>query len=98
MSPSLHIGYTSTRAWRYAGPIFDAHTHMGTVENISRMVAIEDGFGVSAQIGIVHDEEGFRAARERYPDRFVFAKYLSLRDVARYDVEPVLSLPYYLSS
>jgi predicted TIM-barrel fold metal-dependent hydrolase len=54
------------------------------------MIAIEDGFGVSAQIGIVHNEEGFQAAKERYPDRFVFAKYLSLSDIAQYNVEPVL--------
>jgi len=54
------------------------------------MIAIEDDFGVSAQIGIVHSEEGFQAAKERYPHRFVFAKYLSLSDIARYNVEPVL--------
>ena len=54
------------------------------------MIAIEDDFGVSAQLGIVHDEGGFQAARERYPHRFVFAKYLSLSDIAQYKVEPVL--------
>jgi len=54
------------------------------------MIAIEDDFGVSAQIGIVHDEGGFQTAKELYPDRFVFAKYLSLSDIARYNVEPVL--------
>ena len=54
------------------------------------MIAIEDDFGVSAQIGIVHSEEGFQAAKERYPHRFVFAKYLSLSDIAQYNVEPVL--------
>ena len=77
-------------AWKYTGPIFDAHTHIGAIDNISRMIAIEDDFGVSAQIGIVHDEGGFQDAKERYPDRFVFAKYLSLSDIARYNVEPVL--------
>jgi len=77
-------------AWKYTGPIFDAHTHIGAIDNISRMIAIEDDFGVSAQIGIVHDEGGFQTAKERYPDRFVFAKYLSLSDIARYNVEPVL--------
>jgi hypothetical protein len=56
------------------------------------MIAIEDDFGVSAQIGIVHDEGGFQAARERYPERFVFAKYLSLSDIAQYNVEPVLGV------
>ena len=77
-------------AWKYTGPIFDAHTHIGAIDNISRMIAIEDDFGVSAQIGIVHDEGGFQTAKELYPDRFVFAKYLSLSDIARYNVEPVL--------
>ena len=76
--------------WRYAGPIFDAHTHIGAIENISEMIGIEEDFGVSRQIGIVHDEEGFQAANERYPDRFVYAKYLSMRDIALYNVGPVL--------
>jgi hypothetical protein len=54
------------------------------------MIAIEDDFGISAQIGIVHTEEGFQAAKERYSHRFVFAKYLSLSDIAQYNVDPVL--------
>jgi hypothetical protein len=77
-------------AWKYRGPIFDAHTHIGAIDDISKMIAIEDDYGVSAQIGIVHSEEGFQAAKDLYPDRFVFAKYLSLTDIARYNVEPVL--------
>ncbi len=54
------------------------------------MIAIEDNFGISAQIGIVHNEEGFQEAKKRYPHRLVFAKYLSLSDIAQYNVEPVL--------
>jgi predicted TIM-barrel fold metal-dependent hydrolase len=54
------------------------------------MIAIEDDFGVSAQIGIVHSEDGFQDAKKRYTHRFVFAKYLSLSDIAMYTVEPVL--------
>jgi predicted TIM-barrel fold metal-dependent hydrolase len=76
--------------WKYTGPIFDAHTHIGTIENTSKMIAIEDEYGVSKQIGIVHNEEGFQAAKEQYPDRFIYAKYLSLRDIAQYNVQPVL--------
>ena len=79
-----------TGTWKYTGPIFDAHTHIGTFDDISNMVPIEDEFGVSAQIGIVHDEEGFQAARARYPDRFVFAKYLSQGDIATFNVEPII--------
>jgi len=54
------------------------------------MMAIEDEFGVSTQIGIVHNEDGFQAAKEQYPDRFIFAKYLSMSDIAQYNVGPVL--------
>ena len=77
-------------AWKYNGPIFDAHTHIRGIKEITEMIAIEDEYGISKQIGIVHDEEGFKAAKEQYPDRFVFADYLSLRDIAQYNVEPVL--------
>ena len=77
-------------AWKYTGPIFDAHTHIGSIENTSKMIAIEDEYGISKQIGIVHDEEGFQQAKEQYPDRFFYAKYLSLSDIAHYNVQPVL--------
>ncbi|MHA1929464.1 MAG: amidohydrolase family protein, partial [Candidatus Thorarchaeota archaeon] len=79
-----------TDTWKYTGPIFDAHTHIGTPENITKLIVIEDEFGITAQIGIVHTEEGFAAAKEKHPDRFVFAKYLSLRDIAQYNVGPVV--------
>ena len=77
-------------SWKYTGPVFDAHTHIGTIEKTSEMIAIEEDYGISKQIGIVHDEEGFHKAKERYPDRFVYAKYLSLSHIAQYNVEPVL--------
>jgi predicted TIM-barrel fold metal-dependent hydrolase len=54
------------------------------------MLEIEDQFGVAVQIGIVHSKDGFEAAKKKYPERFVFAKYLSLRDIAHYNVEPVI--------
>jgi predicted TIM-barrel fold metal-dependent hydrolase len=79
-----------TNKWKYTGPIFDAHTHIGTIDTISEMITIEDDFGVSAQIGIVHNEEGFQAAKKQYPHRFLFAKYLSLSNIAQYNAEPIL--------
>ena len=77
--------------WKYTGPIIDSHTHIGKIDDISRMIEIEDDFGVSKQIAIVHNEEGFQAAKEKYPNRFIFAKYLSLKDIAQYNVEAVLN-------
>lgn len=76
--------------WSYRGPIFDAHTHVSSIDKIDEMIAIEDEYGIKRQMGIVHDDAGFRAAKEKYPDRFVFARYLSIRDFAQYNVEPVL--------
>ena len=80
-----------TDEWKYKGPIFDAHTHIGEIETTEKMLKIEDEFGVTVQIGIVHSKDGFEAAKERYPERFVFAKYLSLRDIAHYNVDPVIN-------
>jgi hypothetical protein len=79
-----------SRNWKYSGPIFDAHTHIVEIDGIAKMLAIEDEFGVTRQIGIVHSDAGFKAAKERYPERFVFAKYLSLKDFANLNPEPVL--------
>lgn len=79
-----------TETWKYDGPIFDAHTHIGNIKDIDKLVEIGNNHGITAQIGIVHTEEGFAAAKENHPDRFVFAKYLSLRDIAQYNVRPVV--------
>ncbi len=79
-----------TEEWKYKGPIFDAHTHIGEIDTTEKMLKIEDEFGVTAQIGIVHSKEGFEAAKKKYPERFVFAKYLSLRDIAHYNVDPII--------
>jgi len=76
--------------WKYKGPIFDAHTHIGEPDTLAKMIEIEEEFGITAQIAIVHTKEGFEAARDRYPERFVFAKYLSLTDIAHYNVDSVI--------
>lgn len=82
--------------WKYNGPIFDAHTHMRTIDTTDNMISIENDFGITKQVGIVHEEEGFMLAKEKYPGRFVYAKYLSLRDIAQYNVEPVIDEIYTL--
>ena len=79
-----------TEKWKYKGPLFDAHTHIGTPENVDRMVKIEEEFGVKAQIGIVHAEDKLQAIRTKHPSRFVFAKYLSLTNIAHFEVDKVV--------
>ncbi|MBE0526567.1 hypothetical protein E4H12_09140 [Candidatus Thorarchaeota archaeon] len=90
MGTSLAELNTLTETWKYKGPIFDAHTHIGEPDTLEKMVIIEEEYGITAQTAIVHTKEGFEAARDRYPERFVFAKYLSLTDIAHYNVEPVV--------
>ena len=76
--------------WKYQGPIFDAHTHIGEPDKIEKMLKIENEFGITAQVGIVHSKEGFEFAKEHYPEHFVFAKYLSLSDIAHFNVDSVI--------
>jgi len=76
-------------SWKYNGPIFDAHTHIEG-SYLERMVEIEEEFGISAQIAIVHSDGGLEAIRSQYPQRFVFARYLSLNDIAHYRVDRVI--------
>ncbi len=76
--------------WKYQGPIFDAHTHIGEPDTIEKMLNIEDNYGVSVQLGIVHSKEGFEYAKSNFSTRFVFAKYLSLSDIAHFNVDPVV--------
>jgi predicted TIM-barrel fold metal-dependent hydrolase len=79
-----------TEDWKYKGPIFDAHTHIGTPENVNRMVEIEEKFGVNAQIGIMHVEDKLQTIRTRHPGRFIFARYLSLTNIAHLKVDRVV--------
>lgn len=54
------------------------------------MVEIEEDYGISAQVAIVHGEGDLKTTRHTFPNRFVFAKYLSLSDVANFEVEKVV--------
>ncbi|NHJ12064.1 MAG: hypothetical protein EAX95_00205 [Candidatus Thorarchaeota archaeon] len=83
-----------TEMWKYNGPIFDAHTHIGDPENLDNMIGFEKEFGISAQLAIVHSKEAFLTARSKYPERFVFAKYLSLNDIAHFEADKVVDEIY----
>lgn len=78
--------------WKYNGPIFDAHTHIGHTEDLYRMVQIEEEFRVTSQVAIVHGEGNLTPIRKQFPKRFVFAKYLSLSDVAHFEVDKVIAV------
>jgi predicted TIM-barrel fold metal-dependent hydrolase len=75
--------------WKYANPIFDAHTH--TWDGYTdEMVEVDDALGVKGQLLIVHQRDIRDRLATKFPGRFVFTKYLSMRSVFAYRVEEVV--------
>jgi len=64
------------RLW-YSKPIFDAHTHGIDTEALDILVNIEDEFGIDRAILICHSLDIMKYAEQRYPGRFIYAKYFS---------------------
>ncbi len=62
---------------RYTGPIFDAHSHVVDEQYLELLVRIGSDYGVQKSLLIVHGNVGTETYSQRYPDRFVFAKYFS---------------------
>ncbi|MFW9910924.1 MAG: amidohydrolase family protein [Candidatus Thorarchaeota archaeon] len=81
-----------TEEWKYKGPIFDAHTHIGHSDDLVQMVKIEEEFNVASQVAIVHGEGNLKPIKKQFPNRFVFAKYLSLSDIANFEVDRVIAV------
>lgn len=77
-------------SFTYKGPLFDAHTHVVDTEALELMVNVQSEFGVEKALLICHSLEAKMAAEERYPGRFIFAKYFS--GAARFvdGIKPIL--------
>ncbi len=61
----------------YQEPIFDAHLHVASQEALHTLIAVENEFGVDMGLLIVHGDENREYVCEKYPDRYIFAKYFS---------------------
>ena len=61
----------------YNDPIFDAHIHVVDTDALDMLVDIGEGFGVKESLLICHSLEAKKYAEEKYPGRFIFAKYFS---------------------
>ncbi len=57
---------------------------------MEEMVAVDEALGVKEQLLIIHQKEVRDAVAERFPGRFVFAKYLSMRSLFAYRIEEVV--------
>ncbi len=76
--------------WKYNGPIFDAHTHVWNRSNFVQVVEEQIELGVERLLVIAHLKEVRDYAAQQFPDRFVFAKYLSTQNIVSYNVESVV--------
>ncbi|MFX1606954.1 MAG: amidohydrolase family protein [Promethearchaeota archaeon] len=61
----------------FDGPIFDAHTHIVDTDALQMLVEIGESFGVKESLLICHSLGAKNYAEEKYPGRFIFAKYFS---------------------
>jgi predicted TIM-barrel fold metal-dependent hydrolase len=57
---------------------------------MEEMVEVDQALGVKAQLVIVHQRDIRDAIAERFPGRFVFAKYLSMRSLFAYRIKEVV--------
>ncbi|MHA1197813.1 MAG: amidohydrolase family protein [Candidatus Heimdallarchaeaceae archaeon] len=72
---------------KYTGPVFDAHTHLGKVEDVATMVKYEEEFNVKKIFGIVRDKESRDEIEKVFPDLFVYSIFLSIREALQDDIK-----------
>ncbi len=79
--------FFKTMERKYTGPVFDAHTHLGKLEDVKTMVKYEEEFNVKKIFGIVRDKEGRDSIAKEYPDLFVYSIFLSIREALQGDLK-----------
>ena len=67
--------YSHDSELNFKGLIFDSHTHVVDTESLDLMVKIEKQYGISKAVLISHSPVAMSYAMEKYPDRFIYAKY-----------------------
>ncbi len=84
--------FFATMTRKYTGPVFDAHTHLGSVEDVKTMVEYSEKFNVKKIYGIVRDYESRIKLEEAFPDLFVYSIFLSIQDAIKGDIDISLNL------
>lgn len=79
--------YFKTMQRKYTGPVFDAHTHLGKVEDVRTMVKHEEEFNVKKIFGIVRDTKSRDEIEREFPDLFVYSIFLSIREALQDDLK-----------
>ena len=79
--------YFKTMQRKYTGPVFDAHTHLGKVEDVRTMVKYEKEFNVKKIFGIVRNTANRDEIEKEFPDLFVYSIFLSIREALQGDIK-----------
>ncbi len=74
----------------FEGPIFDSHIHVVDTEALDMLVEIGVEFGIQKSLLICHSMGAKKYADERYPGRFIYAKYFSGSMRFSLGVEPLI--------
>ncbi|MHA1407308.1 MAG: amidohydrolase family protein [Candidatus Heimdallarchaeaceae archaeon] len=84
--------YFKTMKRNYHGPVFDAHTHLGNLKDVKTMVRYEQNFNTRKIFGIVRSNESKKEIEREFPDLFVFAIFLSIREALQGDIKGSLDI------
>ncbi len=79
--------YFKTMKKKYTGPVFDSHTHLGSVDDVKTMVKYSERFNIKKIFGIVRDNKTKLNIQNEFPDLFVFAIFLSIREALQGDIK-----------
>ncbi len=75
---------------KYDGPKFDAHIHIGNVDDTQKMLQYLKEFNVQKFVGIVWEDRK-EEIEKHFPDQFVLARFLPLQKLASRDYKFVLN-------
>ncbi len=84
--------YFKTMKRKYTGPVFDSHTHLGSVDDVKTMVKYSERFNIKKIFGIVRDNKAKLNIQNEFPDLFVFAIFLSIREALQGDIKGSLDV------
>ncbi len=77
--------------WNYTGPIFDSHTHIWNTTHLAQTVQEQIKLGIESQLVIAHLSEVRDFTEDKFPGKFIFAKYLSTQHIIGSQIKMVLS-------
>lgn len=80
MKEDFNLALKSNNDSFYKGYKFDSHTHLGSIKDTSEMVSYAKKYNVQKMLGIVRSEQEKKEIEKKFPNYFIFAKFLSFKE------------------